>query len=118
MGVEHLLRDVHDPSTRTVGGMVKARLDGLDSLAGRLRVIASYLRERSDDEKMDIVDSSNGNDERNTIASGSGAGAGTGGRKPNSEIVSNAQTILGLLPTSTPGICLCRYCARLTMITW
>jgi len=89
VGVEHLLRDVHDPSTSTVGGMVKARLDGLDSLAGRLRVIASYLRERSDDDKMDL-ESSN-------------TGSGAGGRKPNSEIVSNAQTILGLLPNLNAG---------------
>jgi 26S proteasome regulatory subunit N8 len=43
VGVEHLLRDINDPSVSTVGADVRAKLGGLAALATRLKEVATYL---------------------------------------------------------------------------
>lgn len=69
VGVEHLLRDINDPSTSTLAVSIKQKLKGLDNLATRLVEIRDYLGK--------VVD----------------------GKAPvNNQIVYNLQNIMNLLP--------------------
>lgn len=69
VGVEHLLRDINDPSTSTLALSIKQKLVGLDNLATRLVEIREYLSKAID------------------------------GKVPvNNQIVYNLQDILNLLP--------------------
>lgn len=69
VAVEHLLREVNDPSVSELGSSMGAKVEGLRGLEMRLREIASY---------MDDV---------------------SAGKLPlNREIVDNVQTMLALLP--------------------
>jgi 26S proteasome regulatory subunit N8 len=43
VGVEHLLRDINDPSTSTVALQIQQKVNGLTGLLGRLTEIKSYL---------------------------------------------------------------------------
>jgi len=43
VGVEHLLRDIHDPSVSTMGSNVNAKLLGLKSLVEHLKEMQAYL---------------------------------------------------------------------------
>lgn len=43
VGVEHLLRDVNDPSMSTLAGEVRAKISGLRGLASRLHELSVYL---------------------------------------------------------------------------
>lgn len=43
VGVEHLLRDINDPSTSTLALQIKLKITGLAGLAGRLTEIRDYL---------------------------------------------------------------------------
>ena len=43
VGVEHLLRDINDPTVSTLGGELRARQEGFSSLSARLADIAAYL---------------------------------------------------------------------------
>ena len=43
VGVEHLLRDINDPSTSTLALQVKQKLDGLTGLVAKLEEIKNYL---------------------------------------------------------------------------
>ncbi len=43
VGVEHLLRDINDPSVSSLGADVRGKLGGLEGLAARLKEIAVYL---------------------------------------------------------------------------
>jgi len=52
VGVEHLLRDINDPSVSTVGAKVRSKIAGLRGLQERLETIAAYLR---DVEKGDLA---------------------------------------------------------------
>jgi len=71
VGVEHLLRDINDPTVSTVASLVRAKLSGLDSLAEKLREMEDYLTKVADGDTF---------------------------TKVNQEIVNNSQTILNLLP--------------------
>ena len=44
MGVEHLLRDINDPSTSTLAKQIKEKVSGLTSFVGRLEDIRAYLK--------------------------------------------------------------------------
>eukprot|EP01035_Chromulina_nebulosa_P017793 gene17793-23401_t len=44
VGVEHLLRDINDPSTSSLAIQIKQKLDGLVSLAQRLEEVRDYLQ--------------------------------------------------------------------------
>eukprot|EP01041_Mallomonas_annulata_P003968 gene3968-7906_t len=44
VGVEHLLRDINDPSTSILAMQIKQKLNGLSGLAGRLADISAYLQ--------------------------------------------------------------------------
>ena len=44
VGVEHLLRDINDPSTSTLAMHIKQKIDGLSGIAGRLEEIRVYLQ--------------------------------------------------------------------------
>ena len=70
IGVEHLLRDINDPTVSTVASLIKAKMSGLASLTEKLIEIKDYLQ--------GVVD----------------------GRiqKVNQEIIANIQTITNLLP--------------------
>ena len=69
MGVEHLLRDINDPSTSTLALQIKQKINGLAGLARRLVEIRDYLQK--------IID----------------------GRIPiNNQITYNLQNIFNLLP--------------------
>jgi 26S proteasome regulatory subunit N8 len=69
VGVEHLLRDINDPTISTITSLIQAKMGGLASLKDKLSEMKDYLEH--------IV----------------------GGRiKPNQEIIANMQGILNLLP--------------------
>lgn len=44
VGVEHLLRDINDPSTSTLAMQIKQKVDGLTGFVQRLELIRVYLR--------------------------------------------------------------------------
>lgn len=69
VGVEHLLRDINDPTVSTVASLIKAKMAGLSTLTEKLVECKDYLEECVRGEK-----------------------------KVNEEIVANMQTILNLLP--------------------
>eukprot|EP00584_Thalassiosira_punctigera_P019417 CAMPEP_0172553728 /NCGR_PEP_ID=MMETSP1067-20121228/51488_1 /TAXON_ID=265564 ORGANISM="Thalassiosira punctigera, Strain Tpunct2005C2" /NCGR_SAMPLE_ID=MMETSP1067 /ASSEMBLY_ACC=CAM_ASM_000444 /LENGTH=361 /DNA_ID=CAMNT_0013341953 /DNA_START=30 /DNA_END=1115 /DNA_ORIENTATION=+ len=69
VGVEHLLRDINDPTVSTVANLVKAKLSGLSTLTEKLVEMKDYL----------------------TVVS-------EGRMKANSEIIANMQAIVNLLP--------------------
>jgi len=69
VGVEHLLRDINDPSTSTLAMHIKQKINGLSGLVGRLAEIKTYL--------SNVVE----------------------GRIPvNNQIIYNLQNIFNLLP--------------------
>jgi 26S proteasome regulatory subunit N8 len=43
VGVEHLLRDINDPSTSTLAKQIKEKVSGLNSFVGRLEDVRQYL---------------------------------------------------------------------------
>ena len=69
VGVEHLLRDINDPTVSTVANLVKAKMTGLSTLTEKLVEIKDYLSSVSE-----------------------------GKMKPNPEIIANMQAIVNLLP--------------------
>ena len=69
VGVEHLLRDINDPTVSTVASLIKGKISGLATLAEKLVECKDYLEE-----------------------------CVRGDQKVNPEIVANLQTILNLLP--------------------
>lgn len=69
VGVEHLLRDVNDPSVSSLGFEARHKLQGLKGLHDRLRYMASYLE--------DVL---------------------AGNLPANNQILYNMQTIMNLLP--------------------
>lgn len=70
VGVEHLLRDINDPTISTITNLIQAKMTGLQSLTDKLEEMKDYLEQ---------------------IASGKI-------QKYNPEILSNMQSILNLLP--------------------
>jgi len=69
VGVEHLLRDINDPTISTVASLIQAKMGGLASLHDKLTEMKSYLEHVGADKV-----------------------------KPNQEIIANMQGILNLLP--------------------
>lgn len=69
VGVEHLLRDINDPTISTITSLIQAKMGGLASLKDKLSEMKDYLEA--------IVG---------------------GDIKPNQEIIANMQGILNLLP--------------------
>jgi 26S proteasome regulatory subunit N8 len=69
VGVEHLLRDINDPTVSTVTSLIKGKMAGLATLAEKLLECKDYLE-----------------------------ACARGDQKVNPEIVANLQTILNLLP--------------------
>ena len=69
IGVEHLLRDINDPTVSTVASLIKGKISGLATLTEKLVECKDYLE-----------------------------AVARGDVKVNQEIVSNLQTILNLLP--------------------
>jgi len=70
VGVEHLLREVNDPTISTVANLIHAKMSGLSTLTEKLVEMKDYLQ--------GIVDGKI--------------------KKVNQEIIANMQTILNLLP--------------------
>lgn len=69
VGVEHLLRDINDPTVSTVASLIQGKLSGLASLSDKLLEMKHYL-----------------------------TGVVEGKIKPSQEIIGNMQGILNLLP--------------------
>ena len=69
VGVEHLLRDIHDPTVSTVASQIQAKLSGLTTLQEKLVECKDYLE-----------------------------ACARGDTKVNPDIIANLQTILSLLP--------------------
>ena len=69
VGVEHLLRDINDPTISTITSLINAKLGGLSSLSSKLLEMKMYLEQ-----------------------------VACGKIKPNQEIIGNMQSILNLLP--------------------
>jgi 26S proteasome regulatory subunit N8 len=69
VGVEHLLRDINDPTVSTVASLIKGKIAGLATLTEKLIECKDYLES-----------------------------CVRGDQKVNPEIVANLQTILNLLP--------------------
>jgi len=70
VGVEHLLRDINDPTISTVANLIHAKMSGLATLTEKLVEMKDYLQGIVDDKS----------------------------KKVNQEIIANMQTILNLLP--------------------
>lgn len=70
VGVEHLLRDINDPTVSTVASLIQAKILGLSSLTEKLVEIKDYLEAVADGRIQ----------------------------KVNQEIIANIQTIINLLP--------------------
>lgn len=49
VGVEHLLRDINDPSTSLLAMQIRQKVEGLSGLVGRLEEIKAYLQNVLDD---------------------------------------------------------------------
>ncbi|GAX23657.1 26S proteasome regulatory subunit N8 [Fistulifera solaris] len=76
VGVEHLLRDINDPTISTVASLIKAKVAGMATLTEKLVECKDYLQ---------------------AVAHGTVS--------PNHEIIANLQTILNLLPNlNTPDL--------------
>jgi 26S proteasome regulatory subunit N8 len=69
VGVEHLLRDINDPTVTTLASLIKSKLSGLSTLTEKLLECHEYLQSVAADPS-----------------------------KANPEITANLQTILNLLP--------------------
>lgn len=69
VGVEHLLRDINDPTVSTVANLIKAKVSGLSALTEKLVEMKDYL---------------------NAVVEGK--------MKVNQDIIANMQTIFNLLP--------------------
>ena len=69
VGVEHLLRDINDPTVSTVASLIKAKMSGLSTLTEKLVECKDYLQ-----------------------------ACVAGEKTPNQDIIANMQTILNLLP--------------------
>ena len=69
IGVEHLLRDIHDPTVSSVASQIQAKLSGLTTLQEKLVECKDYLE-----------------------------ACARGDCKANPDIIANLQTILSLLP--------------------
>ena len=69
VGVEHLLRDINDPTISTVASLIKAKIAALDTLADKLVEMKDYLESVT-----------------------------KGKKRINQEIVANMQKMLNLLP--------------------
>lgn len=69
VGVEHLLRDINDPTVSTVANLIKAKMAGLGTLTEKLVEMKDYLEA--------VIE---------------------GRLKANQQIIANMQTILNLLP--------------------
>jgi 26S proteasome regulatory subunit N8 len=76
VGVEHLLRDINDPTISTVASLIKAKVAGMATLTEKLVECKDYLQ---------------------AVAHGT--------IPPNHDIIANLQTILNLLPNlNTPDL--------------
>lgn len=76
VGVEHLLRDINDPTVSTVASLIKGKVSGMATLTEKLVECKDYLQ-----------------------------AVARGDVKVNHEIVANLQTILNLLPNlNTPDL--------------
>lgn len=84
VGVEHLLRDINDPTISTVASLIKGKVAGLDTLGEKLKECQEYL---------EYAAAASSASESTTAAVSSSQQ-----RKVNPEIVANLQTILNLLP--------------------
>jgi len=85
IGVEHLLRDINDPTVSTVATLIRGKMAGLATLAEKLVECRDYLE--------------------NVAAAANDGGGGGATAQPSEEIVSNLQTILNLLPNlNTPDL--------------
>mmetsp|Transcript_8232 Transcript_8232/g.17164 ORF Transcript_8232/g.17164 Transcript_8232/m.17164 type:complete len:343 (-) Transcript_8232:799-1827(-) len=69
IGVEHLLRDINDPTVSTVASLIKGKISGLSTLTEKLVEAKDYLE-----------------------------AVGRGDLKAHPEIIDNLQTIINLLP--------------------
>jgi 26S proteasome regulatory subunit N8 len=54
VGVEHLLRDINDPTVSTVASLIKAKMSGLTTLTEKLAEMKDYLQ-NCDNPNQDIV---------------------------------------------------------------
>lgn len=75
VGVEHLLRDINDPTVSTVASLIQAKMSGLETLAEKLQQARDYLLAVS-------------------------ASTAT----PNPIIIANLQTIFNLLPVMDDAV--------------
>jgi 26S proteasome regulatory subunit N8 len=80
VGVEHLLRDINDPTISTVASLIKGKVAGLDTLGEKLKECQEYLAFAASATETAATASSSSQ------------------RKVNPQIVANLQTILNLLP--------------------
>jgi 26S proteasome regulatory subunit N8 len=76
IGVEHLLRDIHDPTVSSVASLIQGKMSGLATLQEKLVECKDYLEQ-----------------------------CARGDVKVNADIIANLQTILSLLPNlNTPKL--------------
>ena len=89
VGVEHLLRDIHDPTISTIASLIQEKVVGLQTLHSKLLVCQQYIQSciaTTDQSTTTDVDGNNSNAKATA--------------QINPTILSNLQTILSLLPNT------------------
>ena len=92
VGVEHLLRDVHDPTISTIASLIQEKVVGLQTLHSKLVVCQQYIQ------------SCISNSSSSTTTNADGTTTSSNNTKTiaqiNPKILSNLQTIVSLLPNT------------------
>ena len=88
VGVEHLLRDIHDPTISTIASLIQEKVVGLQTLHSKLLVCQQYVQSC-------IANSSSSTNADGTVTTNAKTIA-----QINPTILSNLQTIISLLPNT------------------
>jgi 26S proteasome regulatory subunit N8 len=91
VGVEHLLRDIHDPTISTIASMIQEKVVGLQTLHSKLLVCQQYIQ--SCISQSTTTTNADGTTTTTTTNAKSVA-------QINPTILSNLQTIISLLPNT------------------
>ena len=89
VGVEHLLRDIHDPTISTIASLIQEKVVGLQTLHSKLLVCQQYIQSC-----IATTDQSTTTDADGNISNAKATA------QINPTILSNLQTILSLLPNT------------------
>jgi 26S proteasome regulatory subunit N8 len=96
VGVEHLLRDIHDPTISTIASLIQEKVTGLQTLHSKLLVCQQYIQSCITNNNASGATATSNADGTNT----STTTTTTTIAPINPTILSNLQTIVSLLPNT------------------